>query len=361
MRHVLIRLILSLTPLLACSEHLCAQTSDVGNYAGALSQPLRTTRYPESIYPHGVLPDWDRGYVIHYEIEKNSSPDEPMVVMYDSRGKRVLDGRIWPAGAASVNIRRTAAGHDNAILAAGAAILLDGSVQRFIAKTDLRGNTAKTVFTGSFASEQICEAEDGTVWSLGDIISPEGTSTDVLRQFSFEKGMLRSYLPRKSVQAREPNEPWFFPFGSFVRCGKNKVVVYLKFTDEYVEIDTKSFEAKRWTLDLSNAGQGKASGLAITEDGRVYGSFCKKGWGFSGAIGLFEVIVAAASDAATLVPVKGSLSFRPDANPSMDAEPLPPGTFLRLWGADKNDLAVWLADAPDVSWVRVIPLEDSGN
>ena len=129
----------------------------------------------------------------------------------------------------------------------------DGSIQGYIAKTDLSGNTMQSLLTGSFEPAQICGAPDGTVWILGKNLRPDdGQQHDstVLRQFSFEKGVLHSFLPENTVAAPVNSEKkWFVPFGSYVRCGKNKVSVYLRFTNEYVEVNTVSFELKRWKLD----------------------------------------------------------------------------------------------------------------
>src|SRR5215472_15703599 len=98
--------------LLLLSAGAKAQEDAHSSPAGRISESLRVVPYPEAFYGGGVMPDWDRGYVIHYEIEMNSSPSAAMVVMYDATGKRVREGRIWPKGAGDVRIRRTAATHD---------------------------------------------------------------------------------------------------------------------------------------------------------------------------------------------------------------------------------------------------------
>jgi hypothetical protein len=321
---------------------------------GQLSETLRTVAYPEAIYPDGIVPDWDRGYVIHYEIEMNHSPDAPMIVMYDATGKRIRQGRIWPQGASSVSIRRTAASREGAILAAGAATMQDRSFQRYIVKTDLAGNTVQTLRTGSFGAEQMCEAPDGTIWTLGrDVKDGEvQRESEVLRQYSFAKGLLHSYLPQVSVEAVVPprsKTPWFVPFGSYVRCGKDKVSVYLEFTDEYVEVDTSTFELKRWKLDMTAVPHEKASGLAVTEDGRVYASF-EPSWmdGHENIRGLYQVKAEPENPVARLLPVAGTISVL-----ERGKKP-PPGTIILLWGADGNQLVLWRAGEPDVSWVDVI-------
>jgi hypothetical protein len=368
MRHLPILRFLLYPMLFACSLRVSAQTPSVRDYAGELSPPVRTVEYAETIYPHAIVPDWDRGYVLSHGIEVYSSAAEATVLMYDQNGKRVREGHIWPPGAGRVRLRRAAAAHDGAILAAGWATMPDGSSPKFIAKTDLVGNTVKTIFTGSFAPEQICEAEDGTVWTLGkDVPAPDtGSTTDVLRQFSFEKGLLRSYLPLESVKAQlDSNTPAFNAFGSFAQCGKNRVVVYLKFTDEYVEIDTNSFEAKRWKLNLSPADQGKATGLAITDDGHVYASFARHGCSEGETVqkGLFEIRADSRNSKAALLPVKRTLSARRCGSAERPADLPEPETFQRLWGVDDNALAISIAgrDIHDIVWVKVISQEVASN
>lgn len=347
--------VLSLALLLFFSPTARAQNQPPPLEAGQISNVLHSAAYPEAIYPHGIVPDWDRGYVIHYESEKNHSPDTPMVVMYDASGKRIREGRIWPQGAGSVSIRRTAATHEGAILAAGGAIMQDGSMQGYIAKTDLAETTIQTLLTGSFRPEQICEAPDGTIWSLGRSLDPnDGKEHDtrVLRHYSFENGGLHSFLPQNTVEAPLRSErPWFVPFHSYVRCGKDKVSVYLKFTNEYVEVNTSSFELKRWKLDEAVAQQREVNGLAVTEDGRVYASF--RGIRPEGAPqirGLYQIKAVSGHPVALLLPVAGTIAtFERGKLP-------PPGSFFMLCGADGNQLVVWRAEESDsrLFWVNVL-------
>src|SRR5215470_14148638 len=105
--------------LFAYSPPACAQVTDSLQYAGQVSAPFRTARYPEVIYPRGILPDWDRGYVLSHGIEKYSSAQAATVVVYDRGGQRIREGHIWPAGAQNVEIFRTAATHDGAVMASG--------------------------------------------------------------------------------------------------------------------------------------------------------------------------------------------------------------------------------------------------
>jgi hypothetical protein len=339
--------------LLVCSSaSVRAQSQRQGTDAGRISESVRTVSYPKGMYGNEVMADWDRGYVIHYEIGVNYSPDTPMVAMYDKTGG-VREGRIWPSGARSVAIRRTAATRDGAILAGGWAILKDGSTPGYIAKTDLAGNTVQSLLIGSFKPAQICEASDGTIWSLGQSLRPndgQEHDTNILRHYSFEKGLLHGYLPEDTVKARfDSEQPWFAPFGSYLRCGKDKISVYLNFTDEYVEVDTSSFKLTRWMLDESAVQHEKAEGLAITENGNRYAYFSAHATRrHAGLLGLYQIKAKSGNPIAELIPVAGSLSFTDGKNR------LPSGTVVHLWGADGNQLVVWRVDEREMSWVDVI-------
>jgi hypothetical protein len=329
-----------------------AQTPPVE--AGRLSGTLRSAYYFEVMSPGGILPDWDRGYVIQHENKENYSPDTPMVAIYDATGTRVRQGRIWPEGAGSVRVRVTAAAQEGAILAAGWAAMKDGSIQHYVVKTDLAGNTVQTLLTGSFGTERMCEAPDGTIWAVGRDVQDGKVQSEsgVLRHYSFAKGLLHSYLPEITVEAVPPGSkgPWFDPFHSYVRCGKDKVYLYLAFTDEYVEVDTASSELKRWKLDTTAVPQEKASGFAVTEDGRVYASFGPS-WMGGNIRGLYQIKAETENPIARLLPIAGTIQVLEHGK-----QP-PAGTIILLWGADGNQLVVWRTDEPNgslVSWVDVI-------
>jgi hypothetical protein len=202
----------------------------------------------------------------------------------------------------------------------------DGKIQHFIVKTDLAGNTARSVLMGGFGAEQICEASDGTVWSVGQAIGSDGMrqhDADILRHYSFETGLLHSFLPQGTVEAPVRSETaWFSPFGSYVRCGKNKVSVYLRFTNEYVEVNTSSFELMRWKLDEAVVQQREASGLAVTEDGRVYASFDANGIrGAEQVRGLYQIKAVSGNPIAELLPPCGH------DNPDRARQTFIPGNF----------------------------------
>jgi len=102
--------------------------------------------------------------------------------------------------------------------------------------------------------------------------------------------------------------------------------VYLRFTNEYVEVNTSSFEVKRWKLDEAVVQQRKANGLAVTEDGRVYVSFRASGSeGLPLVRGLYQIKTASGNPLAKLLPVAGTVTT------IESGKALPRGTFTMLW------------------------------
>ncbi len=87
--------------------------------------------------------------------------------MYDRDGKNVLEARIGPPDAAKVSLVSAAATRAGGILAVGGGIMTDGSIQRFIAKTDLTERTVQSVKRGVFYPRRVCEGTERTVWVLG--------------------------------------------------------------------------------------------------------------------------------------------------------------------------------------------------
>jgi hypothetical protein len=210
-----------------------------------MSEPVRATLYPEVICAHCVVPEWDRGYLLHLEFDK----DPAVVTMYDRIGKKMLEARVVPHDAANVSLIAAGATHAGGILAASGGIMTDGSSQRFIAKTDAAGRTVQSVHTGRFTTRQVCEAPDGTVWALGfdlDIHDSPDADKNVLRHYSFEKGLLGSFVSLDSISGLPDSYLAISnPGKSYLRCGKDRVSVYVGPTAQYIEVDASTEKLTR--------------------------------------------------------------------------------------------------------------------
>ncbi len=315
----------------------------------SLSEPSRSTLYPELFCDYCIVPQWDRGYLLHLEIDKDSA----VVTLYDRDGKKLLEARPGPSNAAKITMLTAGATHAGGILAAGGGILADGSIQRFIAKTDATRRPVQSVDTGRFVAHQVCEASDSTVWALGRDLgfhhSPEA-DPNVLRHYSFEKGLLGTFISLDSI-AGFPDSIMQIVSSrrSYLRCGKEKVFVYLIPAAQYVEVHPSSGKLTRWNVDQSSLVGSKSLGFDVTDEGKIFAAFSGAGPGGTRRHGLYQLNPIVGSPIASLTPVDGTFTvFDPD-------EGVPDGTLETLWGADGNALVITRAgDRWGLSWASVL-------
>lgn len=337
------------TFLLACfAAGTRAQQSSQQQDFPALSPPTHAALYPEVICAHCIVPEWDRGYLLHLEIDK----DPAVVTMYDRNGKKVLEGHMGPADAAHISVRAAGATQAGGILAVGGGTMTDGTIQGFVAKTDLSGRTVQSVLTGRFSPHKVCEATDGTVWTLGyDLNFRDSPDADknALRHYSFEKGLLGSFVSLDSIsKSRDVSLQISDPRGSYLRCGKDRVSVYLGSAAQYIEVDASTEKLVRWKVDLSPAVGGETNGFAVTEEGRIFLGIDNFSEDKKRTHGLYELKTKTGTSVATLIPVDGTLTAH-------DQNHMPPdATFDRLWGADGDELVVHRhGDGWGISWAKV--------
>lgn len=321
-----------------------------------LSPALHSALYPEVMCAGCILPVWDHGYLLHVEIDR----DPAVVTMYDKNGKKVIEARMEPADAAKVSIGSAGATRTGGIVAIGGGIMTDGSSQRFIAKSDPSGRIVQSVrIGGDFYPQQVCEAGDDTVWILGyestcrydpDYREVSDDEKNVLRHYSFEKGLLGSFVSLDSIsKSRDVSLQIAHPRKSFLRCGKDRVSVLLWTAGQYIEVDTSSEKLTRWKVAVSSGPREKPSGFAVTEDGRSFvglSDCCDQDKKMTR--GLYELKANAGTSVATLIPVEGTVTkFGPN-------ETAPDGTFFDLWGVDGDELVMQRqGDGRGLSWARV--------
>lgn len=315
-----------------------------------LSPPVQAIQYPEVMCLGCVVPEWSGGYLLHREIHK----DPALVTMYDATGKKVLTGRIGTPQFASVSVTATGATHAGGILAGATRTMEDGSTQGFIAETDSTGLTAKSLLTGYFTSYQVCEAHDGTVWALGydwDFHSQPDADKNTLHHYSFEHGLLGSFVSLGSfVKSPDGVTTVSIPGKSYLRCGKDRVSVYLDASAEYIEVSASAETATRWKIEKASTIGLDTRGFAVTEEGRVFIAFGRyTDENGKRTCGLYELKAAQGKSAASLTPVEGTIAVYDSHDMAQ------PGTFLRLYGADRNLLVVHReGDGWGLSWAKVL-------
>ena len=100
-----------------------------------LSPAVHSALYPEVMCVHCIVPQWDRGYILHLEIDK----DPAVVTMYDRDGMKVLEARLEPPDAAKISLSAAASTHAGGILAVGGGVMTDGPSKDSSPRPTLRG------------------------------------------------------------------------------------------------------------------------------------------------------------------------------------------------------------------------------
>jgi hypothetical protein len=348
-----------LAVLLTCFSTVTGAQQTSTQDLPTLSPPLHAALYPEVMCAGCIVPHWDRGYLLHVEFDR----DRAVVTMYDRVGKKVLEGRMVPGDAVKGSVRAAGATRAGGILAIGGGIMTDGSSQRYIVKSDPAGRVVQSVRIADFYPRLVCEATDSTVWVVGyetnyrhdpnyrDVSDEE---KNVLRHYSFEKGLLGSFVSLGSIsKSRNVSMQVARPDKTFLRCRKDHVAVLLWASGEYIEIDTSTEKLSRWKVALPPGLGEKTSGFAVTEEGRSFVGLSD----FSDqdnmrTTGLYELKADSGTPVATLVPVVGTIT---KYDPS---EIAPDGTFFYLWGADGNELVMQRqGDGWGLSWAKVSGLQ----
>jgi len=332
----------------------CLATTTNGQLSGSkttvtLSEPMRTTYYPEIICPHCIIPHWDRDHLFRLEIDK----DPALVSMFDRDGKKVLEADFKPSDAVSASVAATGSAHSGGILAAGGLTVKDGSLRQFIAETDNAGHVVRLITSkGTFYSRRVCETPDGSLWILGydwDSRNSPDADKNILRRFD-NKGPARSFISLDSIGNPRESISQITTGRSYLHCGTDHVSLYLGPSALYFEVHVSSGRVSRWNVDMSSVVGSKADGFAATDDGRIFVALSNASeTGSERKRGLYELTAPASSATATLTLVQGTIAVFPSSQLAPD------GTLLRLWGADGNDLVVTTTgDNWGLSWRKVL-------
>jgi hypothetical protein len=318
--------------------------------AGHLSEPHHELWAPEVFRSSGKQPLWTHGYLAQFT--GDVTPGNPNAYVYDWQGKVASQAQIWFPGVQRIMLVDAIATPEGGVVASGTAVTDEGGSFWFLGKTDSSGVLISSLETGRFIG-RVCEASDGTIWTFGYEVGKESENDHnyaLVKQYSFEKGLLNSYLSRESVALRQHAAVGGGgPNGAFLVCSKNRISLYMNQTNEYVEIEPSTQKLQRWEMDMSPLERAAVTGLAATEDGHIYASLYEVDDATQAKThGLFELSAEHGKASATWVVVAGTL------NAHREGEVVPKNAFYRLWGAEGNDLIVGLQYAAEFSWVRVI-------
>lgn len=339
--------------VLCLSEAANAQPSSQPQTIVTLSEPVRTTLYPEVMCPHCIVPSWDRDFLLQLEIDK----DPALVSMYDRDGKKMLQANFKPRDAVSASVTAAGATRSGGILAVGGLTINNGSVRKFIAKTDSTGHVVQLItMRGTFTPRQVCESPDGTMWVLGydqEFRESPDADKNILRHYN-DKGMVASFIAPDSIGGFPDSVSQITSGRSYLHCGQDRVSVYLGPAAVYIEVDASSGKLVRWNVDMSSVVGSKTHGFAVTDKGRIFLAFANNPEpNAKRKYGLYELNAMPGSPVASFTSVQGTIVAFPSA------QTVPDGTFVRLWGGDGDDLVVSRKGyEQELSWVKVLAKEN---
>jgi len=247
-----------------------------------------TTILPASLTPEhqAVITDlnnrsaaWGAGHMVTFSGGEIKQP----ITLYDKTGK--LEFTSFPDikdAKKTFAMDAVVAKSGNAILALSA-VNGDGGVADMIAEMDANG-TRRIVRTNPFYPYLVCSMDDGTVWSYGiqGNAARDGedkTNYPMLREFSLDKGELRTALGRSTVKppagvhllGNHGNE-------AFLRCDSKRVILVSIPTNELIVYDLAQNQLTRTPLK-SLPENFHINGLALTDSGDIYASTLRGGQG----------------------------------------------------------------------------------
>jgi len=346
MKMKLMFLALALLASSGVSHRYTLQGTDGESEGGHLSELSHHVWFRLTAYQ----PNWAHGYFA--QMTGETTPGEPNAELFDKEGKFVTQARIWFPEALRVTLFDVSPLRNGGAVTSGHAETTEGATS-FLAKTDASGSSTSVLQLQTFIAGRVCQASDDSIWVYGGDPSKESANDltyPLVRQYSLEKGLLSSYLPRESVALlKHAVVGGGGPSGSFLVCGKKQISLYLNQTNEYIQINPDTQSLQRWTMDMAPLAQAKVTGFAVTENGQVYASLYElEPESERKTHGLFELRAEPEKGMAKWVAVAGTL------NSHREGEAVDKGTFWRLWGAEGNDLIIGQQYDAAFTWVRVI-------
>jgi hypothetical protein len=318
--------------------------------AGHLSEPLRVANISGPVWADGRSPTWAYGYVAQLTLGNFPSGLD----VYGRDGKLVSEARVSVPEVMQAWLVAAIPTKGGGAIASGT-FETEDETSDFVAETSASGGVVSEVHTEHYLATRMCQASDGTVWTLGrDSVkeSEHKAEYPLVRQYSLEKGLLHGYLARDQVNFQEQGSAGGGegPSGTFLVCGKDRVAGFLNETNEYFEIDPSKESLSRWKMPRAPSPEGRVTGLAVTDSGRVYASLFQVPDATDVKThGLFELQAERGKTTGSWALVEGTLNSQPRV------EDAPSGSFFRLWGADGDELVIRRLFEADLEWVRVIP------
>src|ERR1051326_1764732 len=285
------------------------------------------TTFPFDGTPGMSRPVLSRGYLLQFR-DKTAERTLPNVVVYDAAGKLYLQATVWSEGATKMAIRGAAMSPDGKVVVSAAAVRgADKQPVRYLAKLDKAGKVTDTIDTADYLTTNLCVQDNGDIWTIGfSLRELDDPSATVLRDWKFNKGLLHALLPRSSME-HGLLSAWRRASQSYLACNAQLIGIYSN-NSQWIEVNPQTLKVTQWKIegeppvDGTGASPGRqTTGIAISDDGHVYGSFAERSaWIPAGAgdlreenmrwtklRGLQELTFDPETGAAAWVPIEGTV------------------------------------------------------
>ena len=262
--------------------------------AQAQSQPtpamgLASSHYQADFTPiehHAV--SWDKGHLVTFGPGEVKQP----ITLYDKTGKWLFDNPLTLEGATTTFVQDAVPTSEGTVAVAVAAINADGAIADLIAEVGKDGVT-RAIRTSPFRASRLCTTAESRVWAYGWERNESGGDRHghhpMLREYSFEKGQLRSDVDRATVQPLKGIPvSGSIPYDLQLKCDSRKVILLSMPTHELMEYDLSSSKLIRWPIAPLPEGF-HLTGAALTDSGQVYVSALRGGPRPQALTGIFNL------------------------------------------------------------------------
>lgn len=265
------------------------------------------------------IPRFSNGWTIFFD------RDQATISCYDLGGSLRFKESLALPDTSRIFIREVTANKAGSAAVSATVTSRNSQVASVILLLSPAGKIDRVIQTGNFAAGPLMFDSTGQLWAAGKV--HDGTfrevpAFDTIRQYDERGTLLRSFLPTETFR-RMPAPAT----ESLFAANQDRVGVYFKEANEYIEFDLSGQIAGRWTIAAPD--EKPVTAAALTSTGQLYiGGFNSKR----------RNMFAYRLD-------KSSARFLPVALPDDSGSP---SRMLTLMGAEGGDLII-LTQPPGIT------------
>jgi hypothetical protein len=317
------------------------QGPNLGNAnQGGLNPPFREIGFVQMDGKHST-PRYDHGYVIEFNREVSLSGVP--VVVYETAVQRVSTVKVWSKQAKTIWLASASVGTPDHLVLSGRMATMNGATHSFLAFFGaLQDEEVTFTWTDPYLPTQVCQAPDGSVWTIGAELpgTQNSVSTEsyfVLRHYSGSGKLLQQMIPSSTLH-RNLRSAWSQDTQIYLRMSDSVLLLYDGLNRRIYLYDTSVDRLSSW--DLARTDEDLSiTGVVILGNGDLYATMKNGLSGPESLNALFVMHLPPSSGVATWLAVAGTRGHGLSG-------------ALRLLGADGSDLVY---DRAPLSQ-KVIPL-----